>query len=170
MLTKKELEELRPWVNGQVAALLGFPESTVVNTALDCIGKSLNRQATTEHLFPFLESTAPSFVESLYKKVLEIKSSKLAAGGNALSGLAHKKRNIEDVFGEGAEDTNSEPEVKKSKRATRFETESGAADGTGGDEDKPNGSMQSQIETMLATTRKQIEERRKQTQALLVNP
>ena len=47
MLTKKELEELRPWVNNQVAALLGFPESAVVNTALDCIGKSLNRQATT---------------------------------------------------------------------------------------------------------------------------
>ena len=47
MLTKKELEELRPWVNSQVAALLGFPESTVVNTALDCIGKSLNRQTTT---------------------------------------------------------------------------------------------------------------------------
>ncbi|KAL5469415.1 hypothetical protein EMCRGX_G030668 [Ephydatia muelleri] len=170
MLTKKELEELRPWVNNQVAALLGFPESAVVNTALDCIGKSLNRQATTEHLFSFLESAAPSFVESLYKKVLEIKSAKLASGGSSLSGLGHKKRNIEDVFGEGADDANSEPEVKKSKRATRFEAENGGADGGGGNEDTSNGNMQSQIEAMLATTRKQIEERRKQTQALLQTP
>ena len=52
---------------------------------------------------------------------------------------------------------------------SRFEVASGGADGEGGgNEDSPNGNMQTQIEAMLATTRKQIEERRKQTQALLV--
>ena len=42
----------------------------------------------------------------------------------------------------------------------------GGGDGEGGVNE--DGTMQSQIEAMLATTRKQIEERRKQTQALLV--
>ena len=47
MLSKKELEELRPWVSDLVKSMLGFSESTVVSAALDCVGKSLSRQATT---------------------------------------------------------------------------------------------------------------------------
>ena len=47
MLSKKELEELRPWVSERVTAFLGFSEDTVVNAALDCVAKSLSRQATT---------------------------------------------------------------------------------------------------------------------------
>lgn len=47
MLSKKELEELRPWVSESVTAFLGFSEDTVVNAALDCVAKSLSRQATT---------------------------------------------------------------------------------------------------------------------------
>ena len=47
MLSKGELEELRPWVSFRVAAVLGGHNLTVVNLVLDCIGKSLNRQAAT---------------------------------------------------------------------------------------------------------------------------
>ena len=47
MLSKFELELLRPWVSGRITALLGGFNPTVVNTVLDCIAKSLNRQATT---------------------------------------------------------------------------------------------------------------------------
>ena len=47
MLSKKELDELRPWVSDLVRTVLGFSESTVVSAALDCVGKSLSRQATT---------------------------------------------------------------------------------------------------------------------------
>ena len=47
MLSKKELEDLRPWVADNVTKVLGFSESTVVSAALDCIGRNLSRQATT---------------------------------------------------------------------------------------------------------------------------
>ena len=47
MLTKRELEDLRPWVGGQVTVLVGHLNPTLVNQALDCVGKSLSRQSTT---------------------------------------------------------------------------------------------------------------------------
>ena len=47
MLSKRELEELRPWVSRSVADVLGFSEAVIVNTALDCVGRSLTRQAAT---------------------------------------------------------------------------------------------------------------------------
>ena len=47
MLSKKELEDLRPWVTDNVTNALGFTESTVVDAALDCIARSLSRQAAT---------------------------------------------------------------------------------------------------------------------------
>ena len=46
MLSKKELEGLRPWVSQSVTEILGFSEDIIVNAALDCVGKSLSRQAT----------------------------------------------------------------------------------------------------------------------------
>lgn len=62
MLSKKELEELRPWVSESVTAFLGFSEDTVVNAALDCVAKSLSRQATTGKavLFYLAHTTAAS--------------------------------------------------------------------------------------------------------------
>lgn len=50
MLTKKELEDLRPWVAMQVTAVLGGLNSSLVDEALDCIGKSFSRQSTTGEL------------------------------------------------------------------------------------------------------------------------
>ena len=47
MLSKFELELLRPWVSGRITALLGGFNPTAVNTVLECIADSLNRQATT---------------------------------------------------------------------------------------------------------------------------
>lgn len=47
MLTKKELEDLRPWVAMQVTAVLGGLNPKLVDDALDCIGKSFSRQSTT---------------------------------------------------------------------------------------------------------------------------
>ena len=47
MLTKKELEDLRPWVTSQVTAASGKLNVPVIDQALDCIGKSLSRQSTT---------------------------------------------------------------------------------------------------------------------------
>ena len=47
MLTKKELEDLRPWVAAQVTAVSGKFNAPLVDQALDCIGKSFSRQSTT---------------------------------------------------------------------------------------------------------------------------
>ena len=47
MLSKRELEELRPWMSQTITEILGFSESIIVNAAIDCIGRSLSRQATT---------------------------------------------------------------------------------------------------------------------------
>lgn len=63
MLSKKELEELRPWVSESVTAFLGFSEDTVVNAALDCVAKSLSRQATTgKRILFYLARTAPASI------------------------------------------------------------------------------------------------------------
>ena len=45
MLSKKELEELRPWVDDHVSKVLGFSDRAIVSAALDCVGRSLSSQA-----------------------------------------------------------------------------------------------------------------------------
>lgn len=46
-LPKREVEELRPWVERTVKKVLGFSEPTVVTAALHCIGKGLDKRKTT---------------------------------------------------------------------------------------------------------------------------
>lgn len=46
-LPKKEVEELRPWVERTVKKVLGFSEPTVVTAALHCVGKGLDKRKTT---------------------------------------------------------------------------------------------------------------------------
>ena len=50
MLSKTELEELRPWVAETVQNTLGYSQDALVITALDCISKNLSRQSTTGEL------------------------------------------------------------------------------------------------------------------------
>lgn len=45
-LPKREVEELRPWVEGTVKKVLGFSEPTVVTAALHCVGKGLDKRKT----------------------------------------------------------------------------------------------------------------------------
>ena len=47
MLSKGELEYIRPWVSMRLTAVLGGYNPTVIDAALDCIAKSLNRQSTS---------------------------------------------------------------------------------------------------------------------------
>lgn len=47
MLTKGELEYIRPWVSIRLTAVMGGYNPTVIDAALDCIAMSLNRQSTT---------------------------------------------------------------------------------------------------------------------------
>lgn len=45
-LPKREVEELRPWVERTVKKELGFSEPTVVTAALHCVGKGLDKRKT----------------------------------------------------------------------------------------------------------------------------
>ena len=47
IVTRKEIEQLRPWITSQVKSILGFSEDTVVNAAIDCLAKSLSRNVAT---------------------------------------------------------------------------------------------------------------------------
>ena len=51
MLSKNELEFIRPWVSIRLTAVLGGYNPTVIDAALDCIAKSLNRQSTARKIF-----------------------------------------------------------------------------------------------------------------------
>lgn len=45
-LNKREVEELKPWVERTVKKVLGFSEPTVVTAALHCVGKGLDKRKT----------------------------------------------------------------------------------------------------------------------------
>jgi len=45
-LPKREVEELRPWVERTVKKVLGFSEPTVITAALHCLGKGLDKRKT----------------------------------------------------------------------------------------------------------------------------
>lgn len=62
-LPKREVEELRPWVERTVKKVLGFSEPTVVTAALHCVGKGLDKRKTTGRKNPNLVSVLLKIVE-----------------------------------------------------------------------------------------------------------
>uniref|UniRef100_A0A3B3ZXD8 U4/U6 small nuclear ribonucleoprotein Prp3 n=1 Tax=Periophthalmus magnuspinnatus TaxID=409849 RepID=A0A3B3ZXD8_9GOBI len=89
-LPKREVEELRPWVERTVKKVLGFSEPTVVTAALHCVGKGLDKRKTTDQLRPFLEDSAGGFVDRLFEAVEESRTSRGSKGGSEKS----RKREI----------------------------------------------------------------------------
>ena len=45
-LPKREVEEMRPWMERTVKRVLGFSEPTVVTAALHCVGQGLDKRKT----------------------------------------------------------------------------------------------------------------------------
>uniref|UniRef100_A0A8D0CSM4 U4/U6 small nuclear ribonucleoprotein Prp3 n=1 Tax=Sander lucioperca TaxID=283035 RepID=A0A8D0CSM4_SANLU len=89
-LPKREVEELRPWVERTVKKVLGFSEPTVVTAALHCVGKGLDKRKTIDQLRPFLDDSAGGFVERLFEALEESRS----ARGNKGGGEKHRKRDL----------------------------------------------------------------------------
>uniref|UniRef100_A0A672YFI1 U4/U6 small nuclear ribonucleoprotein Prp3 n=1 Tax=Sphaeramia orbicularis TaxID=375764 RepID=A0A672YFI1_9TELE len=89
-LPKREVEELRPWVERTVKKVLGFSEPTVVTAALHCVGKGLDKRKTIDQLRPFLDDSAGGFVERLFEALEESRS----ARGNKGAGEKNRKRDI----------------------------------------------------------------------------
>uniref|UniRef100_A0AAQ6IEU8 U4/U6 small nuclear ribonucleoprotein Prp3 n=1 Tax=Anabas testudineus TaxID=64144 RepID=A0AAQ6IEU8_ANATE len=89
-LPKREVEELRPWVERTVKKVLGFSEPTVVTAALHCVGKGLDKRKTIDQLRPFLDDSAGGFVERLFEALEESRS----ARGNKGGGEKNRKRDL----------------------------------------------------------------------------
>ncbi|RVE62843.1 hypothetical protein OJAV_G00160110 [Oryzias javanicus] len=164
-LPKREVEELRPWVERTVKKVLGFSEPTVVTAALHCVGKGLDKRKTIDQLRPFLEDSAGGFVERLFEALEESRSSRGSKG----SGDKNRKRELKDVFGEdpdsGAKRETSEAAdgtVVKRKRTPRFQEVEEPEVIPGPPSESPGMLTKLQIKQMMEAATKQIEERKKQ--------
>lgn len=164
-LPKREVEELRPWVERTVKKVLGFSEPTVVTAALHCVGKGLDKRKTIDQLRPFLDDSAGGFVERLFEALEESRS----ARGNKGAGEKNRKRDLKDVFGDEAETgaMRETPEpgdgaAPKRKRVPRFEEVEEPEVIPGPPSESPGMLTKMQIKQMMEAATKQIEERKKQ--------
>ncbi|KAK5599875.1 U4/U6 small nuclear ribonucleoprotein Prp3 [Crenichthys baileyi] len=164
-LPKREVEELRPWVERTVKKVLGFSEPTVVTAALHCVGKGLDKKKTTDQLRPFLDDSAGGFVERLFEALEESRNSRGSKG----SSEKNRKRELKDVFGEetdtgalqAAPDAGDGTTVKR-KRVPRFQEVEEPEVIPGPPSESPGMLTKMQIKQMMEAATKQIEERKKQ--------
>uniref|UniRef100_A0A4W6FQE2 U4/U6 small nuclear ribonucleoprotein Prp3 n=1 Tax=Lates calcarifer TaxID=8187 RepID=A0A4W6FQE2_LATCA len=164
-LPKREVEELRPWVERTVKKVLGFSEPTVVTAALHCVGKGLDKRKTIDQLRPFLDDSAGGFVERLFEALEESRSSR----GNKGAGEKNRKRDLKDVFGDEAETgvvrenpVAGDGTAAKRKRVPRFEEVEEPEVIPGPPTESPGMLTKMQIKQMMEAATKQIEERKKQ--------
>uniref|UniRef100_A0A8C6TNL5 U4/U6 small nuclear ribonucleoprotein Prp3 n=1 Tax=Neogobius melanostomus TaxID=47308 RepID=A0A8C6TNL5_9GOBI len=166
-LPKREVEELRPWVERTVKKVLGFSEPTVVTATLHCVGKGLDKRKTTDQLRPFLDDSAGSFVDRLFEALEESRTSTGNKGGSEKS----RKREIKDVFGDESEKGSKRGGVEmgdgttvtvKRKRVPRFEEAEEPEVIPGPPAESPSMLSKMQIKQMMEAATKQIEERKKQ--------
>ncbi|XP_061633391.1 U4/U6 small nuclear ribonucleoprotein Prp3 [Phyllopteryx taeniolatus] len=165
-LPKREVEELRPWVERTVKKVLGFSEPTVVTVALQCVGKGMDKRKTTDQLHPFLNESAGSFVERLFEVLEESRSSRSNKG----SGEKTRKRDLKEVFSDETETagvksavaTATDGTVTKRKRVPRFQEIEEPEVIPGPPSESPAMLSKMQIKQMMEEATKQIEQRRKQ--------
>nr|AAT68119.1 U4/U6-associated splicing factor HPRP3 [Danio rerio] len=160
-LPKREVDELRPWVERTVKKVLGFSEPTVVTAALHCVGKGLDKRKTIDQLRPFLDDSASSFVERLFEALEESRNSRGSKG----SGEKNRKRELKEVFGdemEGVKDVVSVESAVKKKRVPRFEEVEEPVVLPGPPTESPGMLTKIQIKQMMEAATRQIEERKKQ--------
>uniref|UniRef100_A0A8C5EK06 U4/U6 small nuclear ribonucleoprotein Prp3 n=1 Tax=Gouania willdenowi TaxID=441366 RepID=A0A8C5EK06_GOUWI len=148
-LPKREVEELRPWVERTVKKVLGFSEPTVVTAALHCVGKGLDKRKTIDQLRPFLDDSAGGFVERLFEALEESRSSR----GNK-AGDRNRKRDLK-VRQHLLKGLNR-------KRVPRFQEVEEPEVVPGPPSESPGMLTKMQIKQMMEAATKQIEERKKQ--------
>lgn len=76
VLSKRELEEWEPWLEKTGRRALGFSEPMVVTTAVNCVGKGMDKKTEADHLEPFLDDSTLRFVDKLFEAVEEGRSSR----------------------------------------------------------------------------------------------
>ncbi|NXF27433.1 PRPF3 protein, partial [Rhodinocichla rosea] len=91
-LSKRELDELKPWIEKTVKRVLGFSEPTVVTAALNCVGKGMDKKKAADHLKPFLDDSTLRFVDKLFEAVEEGRSSRHSKSNSD----RNRKRELKD--------------------------------------------------------------------------
>ncbi|XP_039623493.1 U4/U6 small nuclear ribonucleoprotein Prp3 isoform X1 [Polypterus senegalus] len=159
-LSKRELDELKPWVEKTVKRVLGFSEPTVVTAALHCVGKGMDKRKTTDQLKPFLDESTSKFVDRLFEAMEDCRSSRHSKS----SSEKNRKRDLKDVFGDDQEiarEAAGDVAVKK-KRVPRFEEVEEPEVIPGPPLESPGMLTKVQIKQMMEAATRQIEERKKQ--------
>ncbi|MEE6491314.1 hypothetical protein FKM82_016173 [Ascaphus truei] len=157
-LSRRELDDLKPWVEKTVKGVLGFSEPTVVTAALNCVGKGMDKKKTADHLKPFLDDSTLRFVDKLFDAVKEGRSSRHSRSSSDRS----KKRELKDVFGDDSEVSKDHTNAKK-RRIPRFEeVEEEPEVIPGPPTESPGMLTKMQIKQMMEAATRQIEERKKQ--------
>ncbi|KAF7238360.1 U4/U6 small nuclear ribonucleoprotein Prp3 [Varanus komodoensis] len=157
-LSKRELDELKPWVEKTVKRVLGFSEPTVVTAALNCVGKGMDKKKAADHLKPFLDDSTLRFVDKLFEAVEEGRSSRHSKSNSD----RNRKRELKDVFGDDSEISKESSGVKK-RRIPRFEeVEEEPEVIPGPPTESPGMLTKLQIKQMMEAATRQIEERKKQ--------
>ncbi|XP_069505826.1 U4/U6 small nuclear ribonucleoprotein Prp3 isoform X2 [Ambystoma mexicanum] len=154
-LSKRELDEMKPWVEKSVKRFFGFSDPTVVTAALNCVGNGMDKKKAAEHLRPFLDDTTSRFVEKLFEAVDEGRNSRHSRSSNDRI----KKREIKDVF---ADDSDLKESSNKKKRVHRFEEVEEPEVIPGPPSESPGMLTKMQIKQMMEAATRQIEERKKQ--------
>ncbi|NXP71285.1 PRPF3 protein, partial [Ramphastos sulfuratus] len=157
-LSKRELDELKPWIEKTVKRVLGFSEPTVVTAALNCVGKGMDKKKAADHLKPFLDDSTLRFVDKLFEAVEEGRSSRHSKSNSDRS----RKRELKDVFGDDSEVSKESSGVKK-RRIPRFEEVEDEPEVIPGPPSESPGMLTKlQIKQMMEAATRQIEERKKQ--------
>uniref|UniRef100_A0A8C7LPT7 U4/U6 small nuclear ribonucleoprotein Prp3 n=1 Tax=Oncorhynchus mykiss TaxID=8022 RepID=A0A8C7LPT7_ONCMY len=156
-LPKREVEELRPWVERTVKKVLGFSEPTVVTAALHCVGKGLDKRKTTDQLRPFLDESAGGFVERLFEALEESRNSR----GNKGAGERNRKRDLKVGARRDVPEAGDGVPVKR-KRVPRFEEVEEPEVVPAPPTESPVMLTKIQIKQMMEAATRQIEERKKQ--------
>nr|XP_033772319.1 U4/U6 small nuclear ribonucleoprotein Prp3-like [Geotrypetes seraphini] len=156
--SKRDLDDLKPWVEKTVKRVLGFSEPTVVTAALNCVGKGMEKKKAADHLKPFLDDSTLRFVDKLFEAVEEGRSSKHSRSGSDRS----RKRELKEVFGDES-DLSKDASRGKKRRLPRFEeVEEEPEVIPGPPTESPGMLTKLQIKQMMETATRQIEERKKQ--------
>ncbi|KAK2119941.1 U4/U6 small nuclear ribonucleoprotein Prp3 [Saguinus oedipus] len=146
-LSKRELDELKPWIEKTVKRVLGFSEPTVVTAALNCVGKGMDKKKAADHLKPFLDDSTLRFVDKLFEAVEEGRSSRHSKSSSDRS----RKRELKEVFGDDSEiSKESSGEVEEDPEVI-----------PGPPSESPGMLTKLQIKQMIEAATRQIEERKK---------
>ncbi|XP_063295136.1 U4/U6 small nuclear ribonucleoprotein Prp3 [Pelobates fuscus] len=156
--SKRDLEDLKSWIEKSIKGVLGFHEPAAVSAALNCIGKGMDKKKASDHLKQYLDDYTPRFVDKLYDAAKESRSSRHSRSGSERS----RKRESKEVFVDDSDHPKETSSVKK-KRTQRFEeVEEEPEVIPGPPSESPGMLTKIQIKQMMEAATKQIEERKKQ--------